>query len=293
MRFFARVFLPLLLLGYIGTETYLKLQHTSLCGEVGCKLAGELLNFDAMYLNYFGLAGVFILMLLGVLSLTSKFYESLFFIGLYSAIAFEATILSYQFVSNPEPCIFCLGIFSSLLLIALFSQIKHFAITIATVLAIFIGLNTLAVTKNKSFATESGNYLIQSESCPHCKKVKAYFAEHSIPYTPLSTKEASARSFLKFVGIQSIPALIIKEKSKTTLITGDKKIISHFEAEKTSEVTIEEPTQVPTQSSSLNLTSGGLGNDFLSAGGDDAGCAITIVETPDCTDDNATQKPIH
>jgi len=289
MRFIARVFLPFLLLGYIATETYLKLQHTSLCGEVGCKLAGELLNFNALYLNYFGLAGVFILMILGFLSLKNKFYESLFFIGLYGAIAFEATILSYQFVANPEPCIFCLGIFSSLLLIALVSNIKHFAITLATVLAIFVGLNTLTVTKNKTFVTEAGNYLIQSETCPHCKKVKTYLAEHNIPYTPISTQEASARSFLKFVGTTSIPVLIIKEKYETQLITGDKKIIEYFETKKESKTTLEESTQVPVQSSSLDLATGGLSADFLSAGStDDEGCAITITDTPDCTDTNTS-----
>lgn len=291
MRILARVFLPLLLLAYIATETYLKLQHTSLCGEVGCKLAGELLNFNPLYLNYFGMAGVFVLMILGFLSLKSKFYEGLFFVGLYGAIAFEATIISYQFVANPEPCIFCLGIFSSLLLIALVSNIKHFAITLATVLAIFVGLNTLAVTKNKAFVSAPGNYLIQSATCPHCKKVKAYLAEHNIPYTPISTQEASARSFLKFVGTTSIPVLIMKEKYETVLLTGDKKIIAHFEEKEKPVIpdeTVEESTQVPVQSSSLNLATGGLSADFLTAGADDEGCAITIVETPDCTDTNTT-----
>jgi len=291
MRFIARVFLPLLLLVYIAIETYLKLQHTSLCGEVGCKLAGELLNFDALYLNYFGLAGVFILMVLGFLSLKSKLYESLFFIGLYGAIAFEATILSYQFVANPQPCIFCLGIFSSLLLIVLLSQWRHFAITLATVLAIFVGLNTLAVSKNKAFVTGPGNYLIQSATCPHCKKVKAYLAEHNIPYTPISTQEASARNFLKFVGITSIPVLVMKEKYETVLLTGDKKIIAHFEEKKNAVAptqTQEKTTDTPVQSSSLDLGMGGLSSDFLSAGASDEGCAITITQTPDCTETNTT-----
>ena len=288
MRFIARVFLPLLLLGYIGTETYLKLQHTSLCGEVGCKLAGELLNFDAIYLNYVGMGGVFILMILGFLSLKNKFYEALFFMGLYGAIAFEATIISYQFVANPEPCIFCLGIISSLLLIALFSQPKHFGITLATVVAIFVGMQTLGVSKNKNFMVENGTYLIQSETCPHCKKVKAYMAEHDIAYTPISTKEASARNFLKFAGVTSIPVLILKEKLERKLIVGDKKIIAHFEAQKEPKALEEKPTEAPTQSSTLDLGTAGLSADFLSAGADDEGCAITITETPDCTDTNST-----
>ena len=89
MRFFSRVFLPFLLFIYIGLETYLKLQHTSLCGEVGCKLAGELLKFNALYLNYFGLAAVFSLVFLGYRSLKSPFFKTLFFMVLYAAIAFE------------------------------------------------------------------------------------------------------------------------------------------------------------------------------------------------------------
>jgi glutaredoxin len=263
----------------------MKLQHTSLCGEVGCKLAGELLNFDAIYLNYVGIGGVFMLIILGFLSLKNKFYEALFFIGLYGAIAFEASIISYQFVANPEPCIFCLGVIGSLLLIALFSQPKHFGITLATVVAIFVGMHTLGVSKNKNFMVENGTYLIHSESCPHCKKVKYYMTEHDIAYTPISTKEASARNFLKFAGVTSIPVLIIKEKLERKLIVGDKKIIAYFEALKAPKVPKQEESE--TQSSSLDLGSAGLSADFLSSGADD-GCAITITETPDCTETNNT-----
>jgi len=282
MRFFARVFLPFLLLLYIGAETYLKLQHTSLCGEVGCKLAGELLRFDALYLNYLGLAAVFTLIFLGYRSLKSAFFETLFFITLYAAIAFETTILSYQFIANPEPCLFCLGIWSSLLVIALFSHIKNFAIVIASVLAILLALSTLTVSKNKAFISAPGFYLIQSETCSHCKKVKKYFAEHTIKYTPISTKEVNARAFLKFVDISSIPVLIIKDTENITLITGDKKIIAHFDSQKEENVITPKPTPEVTQGNTVELSA-----DFLSAGGDD-GCALTITETPSCEDDNIT-----
>ena len=286
MRVFSRLFLPLLLLGYMAIETYLKVQHSSLCGKVGCKLAGELLNFDPIYLNYAGLAGLFLLMILGYLSLKSKFFETLFFMGIYAAIAFEATILSYQFIANPEPCIFCLGIFSSLLLIALFSQVKSFPMVLASVIAIFIGLSTLSISKNKTFIEVPGTYLIQSKTCSHCKKVKTYFAAHNIPYTPISVKEASARNFLKFSGITSIPALIIKENTGMTLLHGDQKIIAYFE-EKTQTETPEREEESETSISSdpLEITS-----DFLSAGGASDGCALTITETASCDDDNTSHQ---
>jgi len=282
MRFFSRVFLPFLLLIYIGIETYLKLQHTSLCGEVGCKLAGELLRFDHIYLNYFGLAGVLSLLILGYRSLKSIFFETLFFMLLYAGIAFEATIIFYQLIANPEPCIFCLSIFSSLLLIALFSHAKHFTIVIAAVIAIFLGLSALTIPQNRSFITTPGLYLIQSETCSHCKKVKAYFAQQQISYTPISAHEVNTRGFLKFVDIATIPVLVLNEPSGITLLKGDKKIIAHFEAQNEAEVVTPEAVATPAQSSTLELSS-----DFLGAG-QDAGCAITITETPSCEEGNNT-----
>lgn len=282
MRFFSRVFLPFLLFVYIGVETYLKLQHSSLCGEVGCKLAGELLKFNPLYLNYLGLAATFSMVFLGYRSLKSTFFETLFFMTLYAAIAFETTMLAYQFIANPGLCIFCLSVFSSLLLIALFNHIRNFAIVIASAFAILLALSTLAISENKAFISAPGLYLIQSDTCSHCKKVKAYFAKHDIHYTPVSAKEVNAKSFLKFVDISSIPVLIMKESSGISLITGDKKIIAHFETKNKSEVLTPEVIAAPVENSTVELSS-----DFLSAGGDD-GCALTITETPSCEDDNTT-----
>ncbi|WP_309496365.1 hypothetical protein [Sulfurovum sp.] len=291
MRFFSRVFLPLLLFGYIALETYLKFQNTSLCGEVGCKLAGELLRFDPIYLNYLGLLSVFGLIILGARSITSTFFETLYFMLLYAAIAFEATILGYQFLANPEPCIFCLGVFSSLLVIALFSHIKNFMIILAVILAVYIALNALAIPKNKAYVTTPGNYLIQSETCSHCKKVKAYFKENNISYTPISTKEVNARGFLKFVDIKSIPVLIMKEKSGISLLKGDQNIIAYFDSKKEPENTIEiskDQLLQPTQSATI-----GLSSDFLSAGGDSDGCALTVVEEVACEQNQTKQTSGH
>ena len=289
MHIFARIFLPSLLFVYIAIETYLRLQHTSLCGEVGCALAGELLRFDHIYLNYFGLAGVLSLIIAGYRSLKSSFFETLFFIMLYAGIAFEATIIGYQFIANPEPCLFCLSVFSSLLVIALFSQIKHFAVVLASVLFIFLGLKTLTIPQNRSFVTAPGLYLIQSETCSHCKKVKAYFSEHDIAYTPIASSEINARGFLKFVDISTIPVLIIKEHSSLTILRGDRKILAYFDTQHKEEVQEDEVevASMPVQSSTLELSS-----DFLGAGGD-AGCALTITETPSCADTNATPIPQH
>ncbi len=95
--------------------------------------------------------------------------------------------------------------------------------------------------------------------------------------------EVNARSFLKFVDISTIPVLVIKERSGTTLLTGDKKIISHFEKKN---ATLPSSIQETPQSSH----SLGVPTDLFSATSE-PGCAITIVETAPCEDDNTTQAP--
>ena len=284
MSFFSRVFLPFLLLGYIATETYLKLQNTSLCGEVGCKLAGELLRFNPMYLNYLGMIAVFTLLILGYISLKSKKVEKLFFIVLYSALAFETTIITYQFIANPEPCIFCFGIYASLLLISALSHRTRFLAVLVVALSIVLGLSTLTIAKNKAYTVTDGLYLIQSETCRHCKKVKKYFNDNDINYTPISINEVSARAFLKFVDISSIPVVVIKNNTEIQLINGDKGIIAHFEKGTTSKDTTVEPVKSTTVGQNSAL---GLPSDLFSATSE-PGCAITITETPSCDDDNTT-----
>ncbi|HIP28312.1 MAG TPA: hypothetical protein EYG82_03975 [Sulfurovum sp.] len=284
MAFFSRVFLPFLLLAYIAIETYLKLKNTSLCGEVGCKLAGELLRFDPMYLNYLGMGAVLTLLILGYFSLKSNKIEKLFFIVLYSALAFETTIITYQFIANPEPCTFCFGIYASLLLIAALSHSKRFVAVLVVVLSIVLGLNTLAIAKNKAYVVTDGLYLIESKTCGHCKKVKKYFHKNDISYTPISINEASARAFLKFVDISSIPVIVIKNNTGVQLINGDKGIIAHFDKDHAPK----EKTLAPAISTTPNQSSAlGLPSDLFSATSE-PGCAITITETPSCDDDNTT-----
>ena len=228
MKFFSRILLPLILLAYIAVETYAKLNHTSICGSEGCKLAGQLLNFPSLYLNYMGLAAVAGILILGWLSLKRPEFEALFFVALYAAIGFETIMFAYQFFVNPEPCIFCGGVYGLLLLIALVARPRYLLYALPAVLALWVALSTLSIPKNMELISQDGTYLIHSETCPHCMKVKAYFAEHHITYTPIDVHSANVRSLLKNLGIHSIPVLVIRSANATTVLKGDEPIIAHF-----------------------------------------------------------------
>jgi len=228
MKFLSRVILPFLLLIYIAVETWAKLHHTSICGSEGCKLAGELLIFPSIYLNYLGALAALALLVLGYTSIKKGEFEKLFFITLYAAIGFETIMFAYQYYVNPEPCIFCAGVYGSLLTIALLSRFRYLIYALPAIAALWMALGMLAIPKNQALITADGAWLIHSETCPHCRKVKAYFADHNITYHPVLVQASNARALLKALDIDSIPVLVIKEGDTTRVFQGDKTIIEHF-----------------------------------------------------------------
>ncbi len=278
MRYIARLVLPSLLLLYIAAETYFKLHHTSMCGAEGCKLAGELLRFKAIYLYFFGIASALLLLIVGILSFKKPAWESLFNALAIGAVAFEGTLLGYQWFSNPEPCLFCAGVFGQLLLIALFNRPKEALSVTAVVVALFSAFAMLAVPKNYPTMQKDGAYLIFSEHCPHCKKVKAYLADTRTPYTPIPITDPSVRYALKFAGIDAIPVWIEKEGKTMRWYIGDRHILSHLKPSGEATDTTSETTSVSTQAASDALP---LDPSFLQAGGEE-GCALTINEPAPC-----------
>jgi len=272
MRFFSRVVLPLVLFVYVGVESYLKIQKSSMCSSTGCNLAEELLRFSSLYLNYFGMIGGVVIAIFGYLSLKkdreNSWIEILFFITLYSAIAFESIMIGYQVIANPEPCSFCMGVYVQLLLIALFSSWRYLLYAVPAIVALLISLASLAVPQNMPIITTDGNYLIHSELCPHCENVKSYFKESNITYTPLSVKDVNTRVFIKQLNISQVPVLVIRQRNSTQILKGDHSIIEHFK-----------------QSSPSQETTGSTNQEAIYDSGDEGGCEASIFTEPSCTDD--------
>lgn len=243
---------PLLFLIYVAGETYLKLNKSSLCASetaepTGCELAGALLNFDAIYLNYIGILAAFTILVLGILSYKKIIPEILFFIVLISSLLFETIMLGYQYFVSPAMCVFCMGIYAFLVITLLLSSRKYFLATVPTVIAVLVALTFLAIPKATTFVQKDGTYLLQSESCPHCKKVKKYMNDNNIEFTKIDIEQIEAQNFATFLNFKSIPILITKEGKNVKIINGDKNIIDSYETiEGTDEIVIEESVSIDT-----------------------------------------------
>jgi glutaredoxin len=276
MRKLSFVYLPLLFLVYLVTETVLKLNHSSLCHSKGCELAGGLLNIPAIWLNYIGVLSAVVLFLFGYFTYIRAFSKRYFFILLSAMIVFETIMIGYQYFASPELCKFCLGVYSSLLIIALFTMREKFFFLLPAILAPLTALYLLAIPVSKSFIGDGGNYLIQSKTCPHCKKVKEFLKKEGIEYKKLDAKSIEARNFIKYLGYETIPVLVIKNDREVEIINGDVDIIKYFSKDK-------ENTQ-NTQTKNTQAVSAPV--DLLGgASKSDDGCGIELLEEKSCDRD--------
>ena len=280
MKKFSYVYLPFLFLIYLVTETVLKLNHSSLCHSRGCELAGGLLNIPAIELNYIGIASTVLLLILGYLTYIRAFSKRYFFIVLSSMIVFETIMIGYQYFASPELCKFCLGVYGSLWLIALFTMKEKVAFLLPAVIAPLVALYLLAIPKSDSFITKDANYLIQSKTCPHCKKVKEFLKRENIDFIKLDAKSIEARNFIKYMGYTTIPVLVVKSNHDIKIVNGDENIIKYFENKSDKrDSKVEEPqTQKQAQQTApIDILSGAEKSD---------GCGIDVFEEKSCDKDN-------
>jgi glutaredoxin len=246
------IYLPILFFIYIAIETFLKLNHSSLCESSGCQLAGNLLWFESIYLNYMGLLSALTLLVLGYMGYYKKISERFFFLVLFASLLFETVLLGYQYFVSPEMCKFCMGIYGFLVTMMLLASRRYFLMVLPTVGAVIMALSFLNMPTSEAFVTQDGNYLIQSPSCNHCKKVKSYLTEEKIAFKKLDIDEVEAQNFATFLNFNTIPILLIKEGKNVQIINGDSNIIEFFKEKKRNpeEIVIEESITIDTGSSS-------------------------------------------
>ncbi|NEW60031.1 hypothetical protein GSY74_01935 [Sulfurovum sp. bin170] len=280
MKKLSFVYLPALFFVYIAVETLLKLNHSTLCESAGCLLADNLLWFDSIYLNFMGLADALIILAIGWLSYKRAIREKLFYLVLFASLAFETILIGYQYFVSPEMCIFCMGVYAFLVVIMLLSAKKYFLMVVPVIASVVVALSFLTIPKSEAFVIEDGNYLVQSPTCTHCKKVKDYLNENNISFTKLNIDDIEARNFATFLNFTTIPILIVKEGKSVQIINGDNNIIDSL-SKPTNAIVMEEiivedavivEDSVAVESSS---SSGNLLYDDASA--DDEGCGFGSI----------------
>ncbi len=249
MQKIAFIVLPIFFFLYNAIETGLKLSHSSLCHSTGCLFADNLLRFDSLYLNYIGVAVSLLIMILGWLSYHDKVSKKFFYLVLFVSLLFETIMLGYQYFVSPEMCKFCMGVYAFLWAIMITASGRYAVMALSAVLALVTALSFLAIPKTAAFVVKNGTYLIQSPTCPHCKKVKTYFKENDINFTKLDINSPEAKNFATFLNFSTIPIMIVKKDQVVEILNGDEAIIDSF-SQKESE---SQDTPLPTTDDLFNI----------------------------------------
>jgi glutaredoxin len=178
-----------------------------------------------------------------------------------------------------------MGVYAFLVVITILATKKYFVIVVPAIISVLVALSFLALPKSHAFVTKDGNYLIQSPTCPHCKKVKEYLKDKDIEFTKLNIDDVEARNFATFLNFKTIPILLIKDGSSVKIINGDKDIIEFFE-NKSKNISVEESIEVE---DSVQIDSNANETDssslLYSDDGAEEGCgfiSLTKLES-DCT----------
>lgn len=272
--------LPLLLFIYIGAETYLKSKGIETCTTTGCTLAGELLKFNSLYLNYLGMAGALTLAIIG--TLRGEFFNKIYIIFALSMVVFESLLIASQININPEPCIFCLGVYSFLILSLLVASFRIFLYSIPAILAIFLAFSFLAVPKNRSLISNDGLYLISSKSCPHCKKTKEFLNKNNIKYIVIDAKDTNAWYFAKSLNINKIPIAIEAKGGDYIITVGDRAIIDKFSKKEPSKSNQNSATSINNYQEDILKPQINLSNQ--------EGCSYSITQTSSCESEDGASK---
>lgn len=217
-----RIIIPLLMIVYISTNIILTIFDIKICETNGCELSKEIISIPYLYVNYLGLAFAFILFVLGYIK--SNFFNFFSLMGLLSETIFIGMLF---FVANTT-CLFCMGFYLLLILNFILNKYTNklyllYPIMILITLSFFKYDN---MNISKINLPENGKYLIQSETCKHCKEIKEFFKETNIEYKKLEVEESMA--LMNTLNLTTIPILIEKTEEGLIILDNKEKIKNYI-----------------------------------------------------------------
>ncbi len=204
-------------------ELILKFSHSSICNSTGCLLAESSLIIPHKVLIMLGIITFLSLFVLSVLNKESLIDEILIVV-----FSLEGVLVGYQLFRLNNICYFCISVFFIFVFLALLRILqKRWLVLVgfASFLSVFLMFAALKPTASSNLPN-SNAILIYKTSCPHCEKVERFIYEKGLKIKKVNVTKCVG--FLKSLGIEAVPVLIIKEKGKIEIVIGDNNIINFF-----------------------------------------------------------------
>lgn len=240
-----------------GTQTILiALNQEAICFNEGCAVVDSLTKVPTIYFN---LAGFLYFLTIFYLLLRARKgsdgWGQLAKLLLVAGMAAEGVLVAFQYFIVDIFCSYCLIIFCFIVVLNLFTGGKQFFRGLAVFAAVLVAFSVLQFSSPQKPSLDSGTYgsiagendgkqlvFFFSETCPHCEEVIEGIKQQNsceIRFNPvgrltvppidgIELNESYAPdvniAFLKNIGINAIPVLMITDQEETRILKGKVRI---------------------------------------------------------------------
>lgn len=197
----------------------------TLCRTEGCRAAESFVKGGEIILLVSGFILFSILSLISFKEPENKisirgYIHSLL---LVIALSAEGYLVGFQAFIIKEFCLFCITVFSILIMASLIRFInkrKEMVFVFVSFVSVFF--MTFLVNPQIGTIPSSPYVLVYSKDCPHCKEVIQFCKQHSISVEAVEVQKVS--SALKSLNINSVPVLLCNEGNEKKFIIGSDEI---------------------------------------------------------------------
>lgn len=241
----------------------LLLGSKGLCTSEGCQVVDQLTTISPLLFNIVGLL-FFLLLLPGWRHIGGQtgIRAQLFRLLLLGGLAAEGVLIGFQLIVVDTFCLYCLIIFSCILLLNLLAGIRQLLAGLFLFATVLLAMSSLEFSQpadgsptvtegifasRPSPTATTTAHLFFSSTCPHCKSVLDVMVNdpaltiHFNPTDSISSLEvagvtlnpnysaAANRAFLRSLGIDEIPVLLVHtDAGGYVVIRGEQAILQYL-----------------------------------------------------------------
>ncbi len=215
---------------FVLAEIVLLFFGKSLCPYEGCMMTAQYARFGDLSIF---LAGLALFSSLAVLSRMNRAAEKpaverLINVILIASLAGEGFFMGYLAFRIHTICIFCVTVFAfvtSLALIRILSRERDVLAGFVAFIAVFCLQYLVLPAGVPVTLPDERLILFYSKDCKHCSEVLADLDQRKIAAAHLQVNEYAG--FLKNMGIDSVPTLLVNDRNQKVFLTG-KEAISRY-----------------------------------------------------------------
>lgn len=218
---------------FVLTEIIMQSFGKSICLTEGCKVVAQYVRYGDISILLIGLVTFSFLTVLSILELFVNKPNAGPFINLVLivSLACEGFFTGYQAFSIHTPCLFCLIIFAFMVvlgIIRLLAGEREIIAGLLSLAAVFGMLYLVLPAGGVPVDLPANDHFILffSKDCKHCAEVIQNLDEKKIEVKHVEVNAYSA--FLKSMGIDTVPTLMVNVPSQKLFITGKEAILRYL-----------------------------------------------------------------